>query len=498
LLCALWITVLYRLDVERNTALHEARVSAELLAQSLESHTQQTIHDIDEIALFCKLTYESSPSQFNLSTWQAHGLLSSNTALQVTLVGADGHVLMSTGALTGDVELSDREHIAVHRHRDDVGLFLSRPVLGRVSGRWSVQGTRRIDRPDGSFGGVVVISEDPAWVTDSFYGAAALGQRGLVAVFSPDGALLSRRTGNARTPSNGTSPLALPPLLHAGNTTVVDPLDRIERIVAVRRLATYGLIVVAGLALDEALDDYVAMRHVYLAMTVLVSFMLIGFGGWISVLFSRLIRSREALQRLSETDSLTGLPNRSRMTQLLEAAVARCSTAGSTALIFVDLDEFKQINDTHGHHAGDRLLVEVAAQLRRAAGDCAVAGRLGGDEFIVLVEAANAAALAQRIAADIMAALAALVSIQTQPEGVRASLGIAALAPHETAYELLAKADLAMYEVKQQRRANRKIAQAAVAAARFELSHAACHPQARLRDAPTPPKLASLASIRAI
>ncbi|EEF24802.1 conserved hypothetical protein [Ricinus communis] len=277
LLCVLWTAVLYRLHVEKNAAIREARVSVDILAQSLATHTLKAIHDMDEIALLIKFGYESAPSQFNLDAYQAHGLISSGTALQVTLVGANGHVFKSTGKLSGDVDLSDREHVAIHRRRTDVGLFISRPVMGRVSGQWSVQGTRRIDRPDGGFGGVVVVSENPAWLTASFYNAAALGQHGLVAVLSPDGFPLSRQVGDVSGPMDNRPQPSYVASLRSGNDTVVDPLDHTQRIVAVRRLEPYGLIVVTGLSLAEALDDYVRMRHVYLAMSIVISVMLAGF-----------------------------------------------------------------------------------------------------------------------------------------------------------------------------------------------------------------------------
>lgn len=450
-LCVLWITILFRLHTEKSTALRDTRTSANVLAQALQTQTLKTIHDIDEIALLVKFGYENAPQSFDLATYQARGLITGDTALQVTVVGANGHVLLSTLKRSGDVDLSDREHFVVHRQTPSIGLFISRPVVGRVSGRWSVQATRRIDRPDGSFGGIVVVSEDPAWLTDAFYNSAALGDHGLVSVLSRDGFRLSRRTGDAHSSTGGTAPARYLDLPRTGSDEVIDPLDHVDRIVAVRAIEKYGLVVVAGLSVDEALEDYVRMRNVYLIMAGLISLLLSGFAAWIMVLVAKLTRGREALRRLSEIDSLTGLPNRGRITDLLEQAAARRDAINGTALIFVDLDYFKELNDTHGHHTGDQILIEVGNRLRVAAGERAVAGRLGGDEFVVIVEASDAHAEAMRIAGSITAMLESGTTVSEDWCAIQASIGVAVLEQDETACDLLRKADLAMYEAKERR-----------------------------------------------
>ena len=202
ILAVLWVTILMRLRVEKAAVLHDARVAAGTVASALDTHTLKTIHDVDTIALLVKYGYESSPDTFDLKKYQAYGLITADTALQVTLAGADGHVIASTIPFSGAIDLSDRKHFRVHRERPDVGLFLSEPLIGRISRQWSIQATRRINRPDGGFGGVVIVSENPAWLTDGFYTSAALGEHGMIAVLSGGGSMLSRRAGDAPIPSS--------------------------------------------------------------------------------------------------------------------------------------------------------------------------------------------------------------------------------------------------------------------------------------------------------
>lgn len=453
-LCVLWITISVRLHIEKVGVLRETEDAAQTLVRSLQNHTLKTVHDVDEIALLIKYGYESAPQTFDLAQYEARGLISADTALQVTIVGAAGHVLASTLKFSGVVDLSDREHFLVHRLNPGAGLFISRPVIGRVSKQWSVQATRRINRPDGTFGGVVVVSEDPAYLTDGFYNSAALGEHGLIAVVSRHGFTLSRRAGEAPSTTGGPLPDGYGAVLRTHDGTVVDPVDHIERIVASRAIDRYDLMVVAGLSVGEALDDYFKMRRVYVVMALVISFILIGFSLWIMALVAKLLKGKEELRRLSETDRLTGLFNRGRIADLLHRAVSSPDASGRVAAIFVDLDDFKQLNDTHGHQAGDEALVILADRVRIAVGTRGAVGRLGGDEFLVIVGATHACEIATQTAEEIARALAMAITVRNNPYMMRASLGVAVLEQGDTADDLVRKADEAMYEAKEHGRAS--------------------------------------------
>jgi diguanylate cyclase (GGDEF)-like protein len=451
ILAVLWVTIIERLHVEKDAALHNARVAARTEASALETHTLKTIHDVDEIALLVKYGYESSPATFDLKKYQAYGLVTADTALQVTIVGADGHVVVSTLPFAGDVDLSDREHFRVHREHENLGLYLSQPVVGRISRQMSIQATRRISRPDGGFGGVVVVSENPAWLTDGFYTSAALGEHGMIAVLSSRGFMLSRRAGDAPSRTGDALPHGYIDA-HAASDQSADPIDHVKRIVAKREIRQYGLTVVAGLSVAEALDDYTRMRDVYLTMAAVISVILVGLSTWITALILKLIKGKEALRELADTDCLTGLSNRGCIMDRLETAVARPDAAGRVAVIFVDLDRFKELNDRFGHHLGDGILGEIARRLTDATQGRARLGRLGGDEFLVIVEDDRAREAASRIAACIASALEAPFNVHGGDHYVSASLGVAVLQHGDRAADLVKTADRAMYDAKEHSR----------------------------------------------
>jgi len=165
------------------------------------------------------------------------------------------------------------------------------------------------------------------------------------------------------------------------------------------------------------------------------------------------------LDALAQEDPLTGLPNRRGFLRELTRAVAYRSRYGTPiALLFADLDALKPINDRYGHDVGDRVLRHVAKVLRANLRASDSVARLGGDEFAAILWHADEAA-AERKARALEALVAA--SPLELPRGIVAaglSVGAAALRPDDTADDVLARADAAMYGRKAQRRAGRRLA----------------------------------------
>jgi len=161
-------------------------------------------------------------------------------------------------------------------------------------------------------------------------------------------------------------------------------------------------------------------------------------------------RAREQIERLATSDSLTGLANRERMRGHIEAALdaVRAGGSGACAVMLIDLDRFKDVNDTLGHHIGDELLREVAARLNVELKHGGVCARLGGDEFAVVLSGVNAAA-ARSVAARIIDALSVPYWLRDSEIRVGASIGVAmGLDDGNTVSEVMRAADLALYRAK--------------------------------------------------
>jgi diguanylate cyclase (GGDEF)-like protein len=148
-------------------------------------------------------------------------------------------------------------------------------------------------------------------------------------------------------------------------------------------------------------------------------------------------------------DPLTGLVNRRRFVEQAEAALAARGAPGSVAAMFLDLDDFKTVNDTLGHAAGDELLVVVAERLKSALRGSDVAARLGGDEFGVLLFDVDDVAYAKLISERLLKSVQEPLTIMGRQVEVGASIGIAIdTAAMRTVDDLLGDADVAMYQAK--------------------------------------------------
>ncbi len=167
---------------------------------------------------------------------------------------------------------------------------------------------------------------------------------------------------------------------------------------------------------------------------------------------AELVKINRQLEQLALYDQLTQLPNRSLLRDRLQQAISMAGRANqSLAVLILDLDEFKEINDTLGHDAGDSLLQEVAERFRRQLRDSDTVGRLGGDEFAVLVPGADAQD-AVLVASHLLRSLEAPFELQGNRLAIGSSVGIALYPEHGTdVSQLLKSADMAMYEAKRSR-----------------------------------------------
>ena len=180
-------------------------------------------------------------------------------------------------------------------------------------------------------------------------------------------------------------------------------------------------------------------------------------GARIGVMRARIMRANAELvnalgtiQDMATHDSLTGLHNRASMTDALEHAVSKARRGGeSLAILFIDLDGFKSVNDTLGHATGDQLLREIAQRLRAKVRQSDLVARLGGDEFVVMVETITDRHGVQLLAAKILAAVGEPMQLQGHEVTVTASIGISVFPDDGSdVSSLLANADMAMYRAK--------------------------------------------------
>ena len=175
-------------------------------------------------------------------------------------------------------------------------------------------------------------------------------------------------------------------------------------------------------------------------------------GGYLCVVtdISHLRQAERALRLAAVTDRLTGLPNRAALQDVALEMAGQMHADERMAVLYIDLDNFKQVNDTFGHEAGDRLLIEAVRRMKRSAGERACLFRLGGDEFALLTPDGLGDQQSLHIAQSIVDEVARPIDVGGGVGFVSASIGIAYLAPGDTnCSEGLRCADVAMYQTKQ-------------------------------------------------
>ena len=202
------------------------------------------------------------------------------------------------------------------------------------------------------------------------------------------------------------------------------------------------------------IERFRTVMVVTLAILTLMSLGLVILGLRLQRIVLALKESEEQIRYRANYDSLTQLPNRANFSELLNEAITRDRRIrGLTALLFIDLDRFKTINDTLGHDYGDELIKQVAVRIKQATRETDVVSRLGGDEFTVMLTNVSDEIHASIIAKDILARLSKPFLLEGHEVFSSASIGIT-LSPidGQDVNTLLKNADMAMYEAKDQGR----------------------------------------------
>ncbi|WP_300438593.1 ATP-binding protein [Zoogloea sp.] len=299
LIVLVWGAVLYKARAEEALVIRSINTENLNLARAFEEHTIRTIKSVDQALLFLKFQYERYGDKVDIAEYVREGMIISSIFNQLGVIDEHGIYVLSNLPNHKRVDLSDREHFRVHMEKDTNTLFISKPILGRASGKWSIQMTRRINKPDGSFGGVVVISVDPFYFSD-FYSGVDLGVGSVVSLVGLDGIVRARRAGNDKAVGQNVS---MSPLMKrvadkepSGSLRVTSISDGTQRFYSYRVLAEYPLLVAVGVQDDAALADYRERRMGYMIFAGATSLMVLLFGAIAIRLLNRQFRMMQALR----------------------------------------------------------------------------------------------------------------------------------------------------------------------------------------------------------
>lgn len=540
-------------------ALEAAARDTTNLAYAFEENTQRAIAGADQVLLSLRASYAREKSGFNLDDWVRRESAPDWLTAQIAIIGPNGMSVASTASKIS-VNVADREHFVVQHDSDGDELFISRPVIGRSSGRWTVQLTRKIKLEDGRFGGIVVLSID-CYQLSGFYQSLNL-QQGFIDLIGLDGIVRARGPVEADMIGHQVTGIPDTVLAEKGGSLRM-PHGHDELTIAFRRLNNYPLVVLVGFNDKAILADFRHTRGIMTwsgtAATILLllvgsiwirqrkrsmrsqrslevtlasmsqGLVMIDASGHVRVANGRALEllglpqdvmvqlgggrsklcqetERSLLQALSNIhntgartidgmgfpvlersisaipaggevqtitdvtarhvadqrirhmalhDHLTGLGNRIFFSEETDHLLELAAAGGHRyAVLCLDLNGFKKVNDTLGHEGGDDLLIKVAHRLTTATGPDNVVARIGGDEFALLLRLRSdeAAQTGAAMAQQICAALEMPFVIGAQQIKIGASIGVAEY-PRDGLgrTDLLRNADLALYVAKADR-----------------------------------------------
>lgn len=293
LITGIWAATLWQLHQNEQAELDSARREAISLARLFKEHAYRTIEDTDRTIIYLQHRYSIEGKNLNIAQNLKEVLAAADIYNLFTIVDRTGEVILSTKPFS-PMNLSDREHVRVHVQSPDVGLFISKPTLGRVSGRWSLQMTRRINAADGSYNGVIVASMDPTYFSELYKGID-VGNFGAIALIGEDGVIRVRHVGKDDAMGQDISDGKFFKTMQAhgnGVTRDVSGIDHRERMLVYDKLDAYHLYVVVGIDINERLAAFRANRTETLVLTALSSLLILLGTAALVIVMSNLIESR--------------------------------------------------------------------------------------------------------------------------------------------------------------------------------------------------------------
>jgi signal transduction histidine kinase len=310
----IWTALCREFDHDRAQTQKAAEVNLNNLALAFEEHVLVTVQHIDSVLLELRDEYQQGVTPFEQLIKFHQKQKYNDLIIQASVIDPHGIMVYSPLPLPAvPLDLSDREHFRVHLNTAEDRLFISKPVLGRVSKKWSIQFTRKIFREDGSFGGVLVLSVDPRYFT-GFFSTIQVGRQGVIALAGLDGVLRAGSSGTnpgveitgVRLP--GDRPYFNPFRPPAGIVRTRSSVDGIKKTFAYRRLKDYPLVVVVGNGDQEIHASSTARRDSLIQQGALVSSLLLAafcLIAWFErkqqVLNEKLVASEDKLRLLNRS-----------------------------------------------------------------------------------------------------------------------------------------------------------------------------------------------------
>jgi PAS domain S-box-containing protein len=304
LIGVLWNSVFATLRTERADTIRAAIQKNDVLAVAFEYYATRTIESADATIRYMIREYARVGKDIDLAKFVADHTVESTTFSGVTLADVHGNAqtMSYAGTSVQSINVADRQHFRVHLNRDDGKVFIGKPVTSRITGKTLIPITRRINNPDGTFGGVAMAVIEPARFTEILLNADILALD-VISLVGADGITRARLSGAATSSGEdiGRSPLfANAGRPAAGNYFATSVLDGVPRFYSYRTLSDYPLMTIVGAAESDVMDDFYRRQTEYFQAAGLMTAVISGFA---ALLMFALARQRRAAGKASRSDA---------------------------------------------------------------------------------------------------------------------------------------------------------------------------------------------------
>jgi len=276
---AAWLTVLHQSAYELGVEIERIKRENASLARAFEEHVHRILKTVDNALLFLEAEYKMHGKVTEGMARFVERAKQDPVLNQIALVNARGDLILSAVPLKRPVNIAQNETFRMHLQHPDAGLFIAKPIITQVSGTWSFFLARRLDRPDGSFNGIVTAGLDPKYFSD-YFNDIELGSDRAILLVGMDGIVRARHfQGQSEVGQDlSTSPL-FEKVRHeaAGNYEVVGIIDGTKRFASYRVIQEYPLIAVVSEVKDTAMASFEKRKRAYYLSASLFSLFIAGF-----------------------------------------------------------------------------------------------------------------------------------------------------------------------------------------------------------------------------
>jgi len=277
-IAAFWIGLVYLLSVERTRAIDAAIQDGNRMVRLIDDHAAQLVGTIDRTLLLLRQAYEENPEQFDLHQWTERAAVISGVTTDIGMIDANSYLHTRTGYSGPPIYVGDREHVRVHVNAAADELFIGKPLVLRSNGKYSIPLSRKLRKPDGSFGGVITASIDPKLI-ENFYRTLGLARHDNIILRGLDGGVRASHgfsvtvSSDDRMPNNIANALTRSP---TGFFWGSGSIDGVYRLLFYRVVNGLPLLAIHGKTTENSLAAYERQRLIYIvAVSVLTLLVLL-------------------------------------------------------------------------------------------------------------------------------------------------------------------------------------------------------------------------------